>query len=497
MRIPCAATKLDQETNMSADSAPVRVRVAPSPTGDPHVGTAYVALFNLAFARRHGGQFVLRVEDTDRTRYVLRSEEAIFEALRWLGLQWDEGPDVGGPYAPYRQSERTQIYRKHAEVLVASGWAYPCFCTPEQLEQMRRDQESRGEAPRYDRRCRTLSEEEVARRRAAGLPEVIRFAVPVEGETSWNDLVRGRITVRNANLQDAVIFKSDGYPTYHLPATVDDHLMAVTHVARAEEWVPSTPLHLLIYRAFGWEVPQFAHLPLLRNPDRSKISKRKNPTSILWYREQGYLPEAVINFLAQLGWTMPDGQEVFGFEEIVALFDWTQMTSAGPVFDLKRLNWYNGTYIRQLDTAELARRLQSFVPRADAQLLERVAPLLQERITLLSDAEALTRFFFAAPEGYAPETLVGKKHDAAATEAALRASCDRLRRLPEWEAEAILQAVRDQADAMGWKVRDLFAPTLYVAITGQTSGLPLPQSMEILGREESCGRLEAAASVVK
>jgi glutamyl-tRNA synthetase len=465
------------------------------------VGTAYVALFNLAFARRHGGRFLLRIEDTDRTRFDPRSEQAIFDALHWLGLQWDEGPDIGGPFAPYRQSERVPIYQDHAAQLVASGHAYPCFCTPQRLEQMRKEQQARGEAPRYDRHCRYLSPEDVAHQRAAGLPEVIRFAVPLDGETSWNDLVRGHVAFQNENLQDAVILKSDGFPTYHLAAVVDDHLMQISHVARAEEWVSSTPLHILMFGAFGWETPSFAHVPLLRNADRSKISKRKNPTSILYYRQRGYLPEALINFLAQLGWTMPDGREIFGFEDIVEHFDWTQMTPAGPVFDLKRLDWYNGVYIRKLDDHELARRLQPFVSvpagrtqAVDLPFLERVAPILRERITLLSDAPALLSFFFTPPSDYLPEQLVGKKHDRAETREALLATTARLCTLPDWTAAAILQAVRDVANALNWSLRELFAPTLYVAITGSDRGLPLPESMEILGRDESCRRLEVASA---
>ncbi len=311
-----------------AELGPVRVRIAPSPTGDPHVGTAYIALFNLVFARLHGGQFILRIEDTDRARSTKESEEAIFRSLRWLGLDWDEGPDVGGPLGPYRQSERKEIYEEHAKKLLDSGHAYRCFCTAERLTEMRDAQRARKEAPRYDGRCRDISPDEAERRAAAGEPNVVRLRMPTEGETTLNCPMRGEITVANRQLDDQILVKSDGYPTYHLANVVDDHLMGITHVIRAEEWISSTPKHIVLYEAFGWEQPTFVHMPLLRNRDKSKISKRKNPTSLDYYKRAGILPKAMLNFLANLGYSFGGDQEKFTFEEMRDGFDFQKISLA-------------------------------------------------------------------------------------------------------------------------------------------------------------------------
>jgi len=303
----------------------VRVRIAPSPTGDPHVGTAYIALFNYAFARKHGGQFVLRVEDTDQERSSRSSEVAIFEALRWLGLQWDEGPDVGGPFGPYRQSERTSIYREHADVLLAKGAVYRCFC-----------QRARG-AGTYDRRCRGLSAEEAKRRADAGEPHVLRLMVPLDGETIVHDGLRGDVSFRNETIDDQILLKSDGFPTYHLANVVDDRLMGITHVIRGEEWLISTPKHVLLYDAFGWKPPEFHHLGLLRNEDRSKLSKRKNPVSVFHYRDLGYMPETFLNFLGTLGFSMGEDRERFTLQEMIDAFEWGKVKVGGPVFDPRKL----------------------------------------------------------------------------------------------------------------------------------------------------------------
>src|SRR5881296_1538183 len=335
----------------------VRTRIAPSPTGDPHVGTAYVALFNYAWARRNGGQFVLRIEDTDRQRSHPSSERMIFEALRWLGLSWDEGPDVGGPHGPYRQSERTEIYRQHAEELLRRGGAYLCFCTPERLEALRAEQREKKLPSGYDGRCRSLPPEEARRRRAAGEAHVVRLAMPSEDSMVVADLLRGDIRFERPQMDDQVLLKSDGYPTYHLANVVDDHLMRITHVIRAEEWLSSTPKHVLLYQAFGWEPPVFMHMPLLRNADRSKISKRKNPVSLEFYERQGYLPEALLNFLALMGWSMSDDREVFRIDEMIEEFSFARVNLGGPVFDLQKLEWLNGVYIRQLPPEALTQRL--------------------------------------------------------------------------------------------------------------------------------------------
>ena len=338
----------------------VRTRIAPSPTGEPHIGNMYVALFDWAFAHQQGGQFVVRIEDTDRTRFVEGAEQMILDSLRWLGLDYDEGPDKGGPAGPYRQSERLPIYRQHVDRLMAAGRAYRCFCTPERLKTVRDEQQKKGGATTgYDRACRGLDAAESARRAAAGQPHTVRLAVPLEGVTKFSDGLRGEISIENKAVDDQVLLKSDGYPTYHLAVVVDDHLMGVTHVIRAEEWIVSTPKHILLYEAFGWPLPAFYHLSLIRNPDRSKLSKRKNPTNVLWYRQEGFLSEAVTNFLGLLGHSMPDGREIFTREEFLKEFSWQRVNTTGPIFDLEKFEWLNGEWIRRLSVADLASRLKS------------------------------------------------------------------------------------------------------------------------------------------
>ncbi len=477
---------------------PVRVRIAPSPTGDPHVGTAYIALFNKALALKTGGRFVLRIEDTDRARYVEGSERMIFEALRWLGLAYDEGPDVGGPYAPYRQSERSEIYRRAAEDLLARGRAYRCFCTPERLEAMRKEQQARKRPPGYDGLCRGLAPDEVASRLAAGVPHVVRLAVPREGETAFEDGLRGEIKFQNREIDDQVLLKSDGLPTYHLANVVDDHEMRITHVIRAEEWISSTPKHVLLYAAFGWEPPRFLHMPLLRNADRSKISKRKNPTSLIWYRDEGFLPEALLNFLALMGYSMPGEREIFSFEEFVRDFDFARLKVTGPVFDLKKLEWLNGEYIRALPDGELARRIVAhfgarYAGRED--LVRRVVPIVKERIKRLREwSEYADLFFFPLPD-YPREELVGKLPPEKAREA-LDAAGRALAALAEpFRAPAIEQACRTVASGAGLKPNDLFM-LLRVAVTGKRVSPPLFETIEILGVDEALRRIGRAREKV-
>src|SRR3954452_8202222 len=323
-------------------SSPVRVRIAPSPTGDPHVGTAYIALFNYAFAKKHGGKFVLRIEDTDRARSTPASEAAILRALGWVGLAWEEGPDIGGPFGPYRQSERAEIYAEHAARLIASGGAYRCFCTPERLEAVRQEQRRQGPFVGYDGLCRRLPREQGEQRAAAGETFVVRMAMPRAGETVFVDKLRGEVKFENTQIDDQILLKTDGFPTYHLANVVDDHLMRISHVIRAEEWLSSTPKHVLLYQAFRWESPIFMHMPLLRNADRSKISKRKNPVSLEYYERQGYLSEALLNFLALMGWSMPDDREVCCINEMIEEFSFDRVNLGGPVFDLQKLEWLNG-----------------------------------------------------------------------------------------------------------------------------------------------------------
>ena len=325
----------------------IRTRVAPSPTGDPHVGTAYVALFNYCLAKQNGGQFILRIEDTDQARSTLASEQAIIDALRWLGLDWDEGPDVGGPAGPYRQSERADIYREHVQKLLDQGHAFRCFLTTEELQELRTRHQAAGGIGAFDSPHVNLAESEVQQLLEAGTPYVIRMKVPRDGECVFHDHLRGEIRIPWTQVDMQILLKSDGMPTYHLANVVDDHLMGITHVLRGEEWISSAPKHQLLYQYFGWEMPTLCHLPLLRNPDKSKLSKRKNPTSILYYERMGYLPEALLNYLGRMAWSMPDEREQFGLDEMLSAFTLDRISLGGPVFDTTKLDWLNGTWIRE------------------------------------------------------------------------------------------------------------------------------------------------------
>jgi len=472
----------------------VRVRVAPSPTGPPHVGTAYIALFDYAFARHAGGDFILRIEDTDRERSTRQSEQDIVESLAWLGLQWQEGPDVGGPCGPYRQSERSDTYRQHAEQLLERGALYRCFCTAERLDNLRKTQRSSGAPVGYDRHCRSLTDAEIQEKLDAGAPYTLRLKAPEDGETSFQDLVRGTVTVNNRELEDLIMLKSDGFPTYHLANVVDDHLMKISHVVRAEEWISSTPVHVLLYQAFGWELPSFIHMPLLRNQDRSKISKRKNPTSILWYRERGYLPEALRNFLALMGWSLGDEQEFFTLDEMVAGFSWDRLKTSGPVFDMQKLEWMNAEYIRRLTPDELLQRIlaEPYTRHLDEprDRLLAICVLVQERMKLLSEFDELTGFFFER-EPYDPADLIPKKKDGQFAQEALTAAFDALKAVPDWTAESLESALRELAEEKGCKRGQLYMP-LRVATTCRRVSTPLFETMELLGRAECMERIEEA-----
>jgi len=410
----------------------VRTRIAPSPTGDPHVGTAYVALFNYALARHAGGQFILRIEDTDRQRSSPASERMIFEALHWLGLSWDEGPDVGGPHGPYRQSERSALYAEHAEELLRRGAAYACFCTPERLATLREEQKARkASLLGYDGQCRRLAPGEAARRRAAGEAHVLRLAMPADEAMVVPDLLRGEVRFERPQMDDQVLLKSDGFPTYHLANVVDDHLMGITYVVRAEEWLSSLLKHVTLYRAFGWEVLVFCHLPLLRNPDRSKISKRKNPVSLNHYRRAGFLPEAMLNYLALMGFSMPDGRDEFSLEEFVGELSLERISLGGPVFDLDKLTWLNGKHLRRLSPRAVLERLRGHVLSDDYLL--RVLPLCLERIDTLEGFLEYASFFFVGEVAY--------------DEAALRALVPGGRSAAE-TAKALGQLVEQQIDVL-------------------------------------------------
>ena len=477
---------------------PARTRVAPSPTGDPHVGTAYMALFDLAWARKTGGRFVLRIEDTDQARYVEGSEQQIFDTLTWLGLTYDEGPDVGGPYAPYRQSERLDTYRPYVDQLVADGHAYYCWCSTERLAEMRELQQKAKLPTGYDRLCHGKTREERAALPGFTDRPVVRMLIPEDVETRFEDVIRGWVNAPTPD--DQVILKADGFPTYHLAVVVDDHLMGITTVVRGEEWISSTPKHVLLHRWLGWEVPQFAHMPLLRNPDKSKISKRKNPAARLtWFREEGYLPEALLNFLQLVGYPpVADGQEVSSFDEFVERFDWTKVNTVGPIFDMDKLNWLNGHYIRALSPEDLAGRIVAHLVRtgelpgeptpAQMDLVTQATPLVQERMQLLKEAGPMLGFLFVSDEEltFDPDSVAALKDDAPQV---LDASIAALEGLEDFTAEPIQAALRAAiVDGLGIKPKFAFAPAR-VAVTGRRVSPPLFESMEILGRESTLTRV--------
>lgn len=467
----------------------VRTRVAPSPTGDPHVGTAYMALFNRVFAKSRGGQFVLRIEDTDQARSTAASEQAIFDALRWAGLDWDEGPDIGGDCGPYRQSERTRIYRDHAERLLASGAAFRCFCTPERLGQVRRAQQARRETPRYDGHCLGLDAAEVAARLDRGEPHVVRLRVPTEGECRFEDGLRGEIAIPWRQVDSQVLMKSDGFPTYHLAVIIDDHLMRISHVLRGEEWISSFPKHQLLYDAFGWPMPAHYHLPLLRNPDTSKLSKRKNPTGLNYYRRAGYLPEALLNYLGLMGYSMPDERELFTIDEMTAAFDIDRVSTSGPVFDLAKLGWMNGQYIRALNPDAFMDRVADWALNRDN--LAPVAPLVQTRTERLIDILPQVDYLLGERRALTAEDFAHKTLSAEDSRRILDHANRCLEGVEDWQRDALYEALKALADAMEIKLRDINSP-LFIAVAGRSVALPLFDSLAYLGRDLTRTRLRSA-----
>jgi len=479
--------------NLLGSSRPVRTRVAPSPTGDPHVGTAYVALVNYVFAKQHGGQFLLRIEDTDRARSTRESEISILESLRWLGLTWDEGPDVGGPHGPYRQSERSSIYSQYAAQLIDAGNAFRCFCTVERLEEMRETQKLAKQPPRYDGHCLAIPLANSAQRASAGEAFVVRLRVPDHGSVIVNDLRRGPIEFEWLAVDMQVLMKSDGLPTYHLANVVDDHLMEITHVIRGEEWVSSAPKHLLLYQYFGWEAPVFMHLPLLRNPDKSKLSKRKNPTSILFYERMGYLPEALLNFLGLLFTGSVEGEEIMTLEQMMARIDLTKISLGGPVFDVPKLDWLNGQYIRAITPDELVARTQAW--GFDRARIAKIAELAHARIERISDLGLLTAFFFA---GRLPVTKAQFEEGKLDVENARKALAlamwqfDEERVFDKATIERVLKGIGEKLDL---KFRDL-SRAYYIAMTGSPTSVPLFDAMALLGRDIARERFRCALEVL-
>ena len=444
---------------------------------------------NLAIARQNDGKFLVRIEDTDRERYVEGAVDIIFDALKWLGLVHDEGPDIGGPHAPYTQSERLPIYQKQILDLIENGKAYYCFCTKERLDKVRADQQAKKELPRYDRFCRNITLSEAKKRVDSGEKYVIRLKVPETGVTICQDVVRGPIEFQNSGIDDQVLLKSDGYPTYHLGVVVDDHLMQITHIIRGEEWLSSTPKHVLIYQAFGWELPIFAHLPVIRNKDHSKMSKRKNDVSILSHRDKGYLPEAINNFLGLMGWSHPEKKEMFSLDEFLRLFTLERITLTAPVYDIEKLNWLNGMYIREMNDIELTKRLAPFIPSdCTTDLVTQILPLIKERLVTLKDFEELTDFFYRDIK--VDQAMLVKKSTLDEVKAQLVATAASLASIEvqSWSHENIEQKVRSLAETKGWKPGQYFM-MLRVAVTGKTATPPLFETMEVLGREKVLSRL--------
>jgi glutamyl-tRNA synthetase len=469
-------------------TAPIRVRIAPSPTGDPHVGTAYIGLLNYIYARQRGGKFVLRIEDTDRARFVATSEQMIFDALRWAGLTWDEGPDVGGPYGPYRQSERSEIYRQHADLLLANGTAYRCFCTADELDASRKQQMAAKLPPRYPGTCRNLTPQQIAANEAANKPFVIRMAVPTGASTTFRDELRGDITFDHNNVDDQVLMKSDGFPTYHLANVVDDHLMQITDVIRAEEWISSTPKHVLLYKAFDWQQPRFWHMPLLRNLDKSKISKRKNPVSLIYYRQAGFLPEALVNFLGLMGGGMPEGTgpiaEKFTLPEMVQHFEIKNIRLGGPVFDLTKLKWLNGEYLRALTPEAFFTAVRTQVFGDD--YLRQISALMQTRIEILGQFGDLTDFFFKDDVLPSQEVFLPKKRTLEET-LAFAAEQLTILEATDWTHEAMEPALKKLGEEKSWSVKENFM-LLRAILTGSTMSPPLLESLIVFGKARSLDR---------
>lgn len=488
---------------------PARVRFAPSPTGRLHIGGARTALYDYLFAKNTGGQFILRIEDTDRKRYDPDAEQEFYETLRWLGLDWDEGPDKGGPYGPYRQSERLAIYQDYIQKLIDKGSAYYCFCSPERLQQVRELQRKRKQPPHYDGHCRSIPADEAKARVEAGEEAVVRFKVPQQGQTTGVDLLRGEINVDNSSIDDYILLKSSGMPVYHFAAILDDHLMGITHVLRGSEWLPTFPLHVLIYEAFGWDQPVWVHLSVLLNPSgKGKLSKRHMDNQkegakavfTLDLRDMGYLPEAVLNWIGLMGWSYDDHQEFFPMAEFIEKFSLEKLNPSPAAVNFSKLDHFNGLHIRALDTQDLTTRLLPFFERegfpADRELIGQITPLVQERIRTLDEAVDMARFFFKKDISVETEDLIGKNMSAEESAQALDKTHTLIEALPTLEHDPFEQALRDLAEELGLKAGQLFG-MLRMAITGQRVSPPLIESMTIVGREKVLERIHNAADQLR
>jgi glutamyl-tRNA synthetase len=483
----------------------VRVRYAPSPTGFQHIGGVRTALFNYLFARSAGGSFILRIEDTDRERYQPEALEDIYRTFAWLGFHWDEGPDCGGPHAPYQQSERAELYRTHARKLVERGRAYECYCSTSRLEQLKEEQRQKNLPQGYDRRCRSLSAEERAKLAAQGLRPVVRLAVPLEGATAFEDRLLGRIQTANRDISpDPVLLKSDGFPTYHLANVVDDHSMEITHILRAQEWLPSTPLHVLLYEGLGWTPPAYCHLPMVLGQDGQKLSKRHGATRLREFREKGYLPEAILNYIALLGWSYDASSEQFCLAELEKLFCLERLNKAPAVFDYKKLDWFNGLYIRKLDPERLAGLLLPYLQKEglvgdppaerEKERVRALVPLVRERLVLLADVVPLARFLFQEVSP-AAEDLVPKKLDRARAAELLRRAAGELEGFAGRDDEANEARCRSLAERLGVKLGDLLQP-VRVAVTGSRASPPLFASLRLVGEAEALRRMRKSLELL-
>ncbi len=469
----------------------VRVRIAPSPTGDPHVGTAYMALFNLIFARHHKGDFILRIEDTDQSRSKAEYEQNIYKALKWSNISWDEGPDVGGSYGPYRQSERTDIYREYCQKLLDEGKAYKCFATAEELQEMRELSSKLGKRTGYDRRYRNLSTEEIAKRENEGQPYVVRLKVPLTGTCEYIDAIKGPLSCPWADIDDQILLKSDGFPTYHLANVVDDHLMKITHVIRGDEWLSSTPKHVLLYEVFGFTPPTFMHLPLLLGSDGKKLSKRKNPTSIFYYRDSGYLPEAFINFLTLMGYSMQEDKEVYSIDEIIKEFDPKRIGVSGAFFDVKKLDWINQQYIiNTVKEEDLWERLQEWI--YNETFMQKLMPLCHTRIKTFGEFMDLCHFFFVNKIPHNTQLLCPKKITPQTSAYILQAILWLLEKDDNWDRDSIEKASRNAAELFEVNHKNIIIKLLFASLTGKHQGPPLFDSFVILGKDRARARfLEA------
>ena len=478
----------------------VRVRFAPSPTGIPHVGNIRTALFNWLFARHYSGSFIIRIEDTDVARRVEGAVEAILDSLRWLGLDWNEGPEVGGDYGPYFQSQRLDLYHKCAQQLVEGGHAYKCYCSAERLARMRAEMaERKGSMRSYDRHCRHLSDKERTELEAEGITPVVRFKTPLEGQIRFPDLIRGEVVFEASTIDDFVALKSDGYPTYHLANVVDDHLMKISHVLRADEWLSSTPRHILLYEALGYEPPQFAHLPMILGSDRAKLSKRHGATSVIDYRDKGYLPQAVVNFLALLGWSLDDKTEIISREDLVRHFSIERIGKTGAIFSQEKLVWMNGVYMRRLSAEEMVALavpfLEEGLPKSVKRPISRdyvrqIVPLIQERVKVLGEVHELADFFFVDDLDYETTLILEKGMSKEKAMTALGIGRERLEACP-FDASSLEGVLRPLAAELGLKTGEFFG-LLRVAVTGRTEAPPLFQTMAVLGQERCLKRIEAA-----